>query len=85
MLTNKPASSRVLCYSGSYIAKNSGTSTGIGAQQTIPHGLSNGTPNNVTVISSVKGATVIGVWADATNIYCTVTTGKAYGWTAESF
>lgn len=66
-----------------YVTENNGTSTGTGAEQTIAHGLATGlTPNNVTVIPTVTGATVSSVWADATNIYCTVTSGKAYKWSA---
>jgi hypothetical protein len=68
-----------------FLTENSGSNTGTGAQQTIPHGVAAGllTPNDVTVIPNVTGATVSSVWADATNIYCTVTNGKTYNWTAK--
>jgi len=62
-------------------SQNKGTSTGTGGEQTIPHGLII-TPNNVNIIPTVTGATVSSVWADATNIYCTVTNAKAYEWSA---
>jgi len=64
-----------------YVTENSGNNTGTGAQQTIAHGLVS-TPKLVTVIPNVTGATVSSVWADATNIYCTVTNGKTYNWVA---
>ena len=74
---------RIVRNNRGYVTENSGTSTGTGAEQTIPHGLATGlTPNLVTVIPTVTGATVSGVWADATNIYCTVTSGKAFKWSA---
>jgi len=62
--------------------ENSGTDTGNGAQQTIAHGLIV-QPNSVSVIPDVTGTTVTSIWADATNIYCTVTNGKAYHWSAK--
>jgi len=66
-----------------YITENSGSSTGTGSEQTIAHGLAGDlVPNNVTVVPTVTGATVTAVWADATNIYCTVTSGKTFNWTA---
>jgi hypothetical protein len=66
-----------------YVTENSGSSTGTGAQQTIAHGLASGlTPNNVTIVPTATGATVSNVWADATNIYCTVKNGAAFKWSA---
>jgi hypothetical protein len=65
-----------------YITESSGSGTGNGAEQTIAHGLVS-TPKLVTVVPNVTGATVSSVWADATNIYCTVTNGKTYNWRAE--
>jgi len=62
--------------------KSSGTSTGTGSAQNIAHGLS-ANPIKVSVVPTVSGATVTSIWADATNIYCTVTNGKAYNWSAE--
>jgi len=67
---------------GKWVQENRGTGTGNGAEQTIAHGLS-AQPNMVSVVPDVTGATVSGVWADATNIYCTVTNLKAYHWSAK--
>lgn len=61
---------------------NSDSSTGTGSEQTIAHGLV-AAPSNVVIVPTETGATVSAVWADATNIYCTVTAGKAYNWSAE--
>ena len=36
------------------------------------------TPSKVVIVPMETGATVSAVWADATNIYATVTTGKAF-------
>lgn len=60
-----------------------GTSTGTGSEQTIAHGL-RAAPSRVSVTPTVTGATVSAVWADATNLYATVTTDKAYAWSAET-
>lgn len=65
-----------------YVTENNGTSTGTGAEQTIAHGLV-GVPDRVNFVPTVTGATVSGWWADATNIYVTVTSGKTYNWFAE--
>jgi len=62
--------------------ENSGTGTGNGAEQTIAHGLV-AQPNDVSVIPDVTGTTVSEPWADATNIYVTVTNAKAYHWSAK--
>jgi hypothetical protein len=59
-----------------------GSSTGTGALQTIPHGLL-ATPSNVTITPKASGTTVSERYADATNIYVTVTSGKDYNWFAE--
>ena len=67
-----------------YVTESKGSGTGNGAEQTIAHGLAQ-IPNNVSVVPTVTGATVTSVWADATNIYCTVTNGKTYNWTAETY
>jgi hypothetical protein len=69
-------------YNVGYKTENRGTSTGTGAEQTIAHGLV-AQPNDVTVIPDVTGTTVSAVWADATNVYCTVTNLKAYHWSAK--
>lgn len=63
-------------------ASNIGTSTGTGSEQTIAHDLS-ATPSRVSVVPTETGATVSAVWADATNLHATVTSGKAYAWSAE--
>lgn len=56
-----------------------GTSQGTGSSQTIAHGLT-GTPNFVSIVPSVTGASVTGLYADSTNVYLTVTNGKDYGY-----
>lgn len=66
----------------SYITEASGSSTGTGSEQTIAHGLV-AAPSKVVIVPTVTGATVSDMWADATNIYCTVTNGKAFNWSAE--
>lgn len=63
------------------ILKNKGTSTGTGSSQTIAHGLA-ATPNLVSIVPTATGASVTGLYVDGTNIYVTVTNGKAYGWSA---
>jgi len=62
--------------------ENCGTGIGNGTQQYIAHHLK-GQPNEVSVVPDVTGTTVTNIWADATNIYCTVTSGKAYHWSAK--
>lgn len=61
---------------------NRGSSTGTGSEQTIAHGLV-AAPSKVVIVPTETGATVSATWADATNIYATVTTGKAFNWSAE--
>ena len=56
---------------------NSGSFNGTGSEQTIAHGLV-AAPSKVVIVPMETGATVSAVWADATNIYATVTTGKAF-------
>lgn len=65
-----------------FVTENSGSSTGTGAQQTIPHGLVS-TPYDVSITPTASGTTVSGLYTDATNIYVTVTSGKTYNWSAE--
>ncbi len=66
-----------------YVTEAFGNSTGTGAEQTIAHGLAGDlVPNSVAVVPTETGATVSSVWADATNIYCTVTNAKTYNWFA---
>ena len=64
-------------------AYGKGTSTGTGTQQTIAHGCG-GKPDLISITPDVTdgSCSVIGVGKDATNIYCTVTSGKDYGWVA---
>jgi hypothetical protein len=57
---------------------NSGTSTGTGAAQTIAHGLA-AKPTMVSIVPDATG-TSVSVYADATNIYPTVTNAKTYSW-----
>lgn len=69
-------------YNYGHTTEASGSSTGTGSEQTIAHGLV-AAPSKVAIVPTVAGATVSNVWADATNIYCTVTTGKAFNWSAD--
>lgn len=72
-----------ISYNIGFVTENKGNSTGTGTQQTIAHNFNDDLiPNNVSVIPTETGATVTDVWADATNIYCTVTSGKAFKWSA---
>ena len=66
-----------------YITKNTGTSTGTGAQQTIAHGLSK-TPTKVILWNIEDGANAYqSAAADATNIKITAVINQDYGWEAE--
>lgn len=58
-----------------------GTSEGTGSSQTIAHGLG-AAPNMVSIVPTAASTSVTGLYVDATNIYVTVTSGKAYGWSA---
>lgn len=62
-----------------------GSSTGTGAGQTIPHNLSS-VPNCVVITPTQTGLTVTAgsLYADATNIYLTATSGKTYNWYASN-
>ena len=62
--------------------KSSGSSTGTGAEQTIAHGLI-AAPSKVVIVPTVTDGLVVKVWADTANIYPTVTSGKAFNWSAE--
>jgi len=65
-----------------YVTENSGTETGTGAQQTIAHGC-DFTPTKAQVIVSNidDGANpYLSADPDATNIYVTAVSGKAYRW-----
>jgi len=64
------------------VATGSGTGTGNGSSQTIAHGLG-AAPQIVSVVPTESpGATVTGLYVDATNIYVTVTSGIDYNWFA---
>lgn len=65
------------------LTEATGSSTGTGSEQTIAHGLMS-TPKRVSVTPTVTGATVTW-WADATNIYPTVTSGKTFNWAASTW
>ena len=66
-----------------YITKNSGTSTGTGAQQTIAHGLA-ATPTKVILWDIEDGANPYqSAVADATNIYITAVINQDWGWEVE--
>lgn len=58
-----------------------GDSTGTGSSQTIAHGLG-AAPNFVSVVPTASGVDELTVYADATNIYVTCTSGKTYNWSA---
>lgn len=67
-----------------YVTKNSNTSTGTGAQQTIAHGLAK-TPTKVILWNIEDGANPYqNAPADATNIYITAVVNQDYGWKAEA-
>jgi hypothetical protein len=66
-----------------YITESSGSSIGTGAEQTIAHRLA-AAPRKISIIPQVPGAMVICLWADATNIYPTVTCGKPFDWSADA-
>jgi len=61
---------------------NSGSFNGTGSEQMIAHWLVSA-PSKVAIVPTKTGTTVSAVWADTTNIYATVTTGKAVNWSAE--
>lgn len=63
-------------------SKNSGTSTGTGAQQTIAHGLWT-TPTNVSLSMRGVGTAYESAATDTTNIYVTATNTINYRWKAE--
>ena len=66
-----------------YITKNSDTSTGTGAQQTIAHGLA-ATPTKVILWNIEDGANPYqSAVADGTNIKITAVINQDYGWEAE--
>jgi hypothetical protein len=72
----------ILARNQGYVTENSGTSTGTGAQQTIPHGLS-ATPDRVQLTDLSSGANVYQSAApNGTNIYVTAVSGKDYMWSA---
>ena len=69
-------------FSKGYQRRMVGKSIGTGKSQNISHGLL-AIPNRISIVPTVTGAKVRGVWADAINIYLTCTNGKAYNWSAE--
>jgi len=71
-------------YVEGFVTRNNGSSTGTGAAQSFAHGFDGDlVPNDVTIVPTVSDATVTNVWADATNIHCTVSAGKTYNWSAK--
>lgn len=63
-------------------SENAGSSTGTGAQQTIPHGVAD-TPTVVILWNIQDGANPYqSAAADATNIYITAVLNQDYGWEA---
>jgi hypothetical protein len=77
------ATNRIFDRNDGFITKNSGDSTGTGAEQTVAHGLA-GTPTKVALwdIESAAGPYQSSA-ADATNIYVTAGNGLDWGWEAE--
>jgi hypothetical protein len=65
-----------------YVTESKGVSVGTGAPQTIAHGLV-GLPIRISIVPIATGITPSNVYADATNIYCTVTNGADYNWSAQ--
>jgi hypothetical protein len=69
-----------------YVTENTGTSTGTGAQQTIPHGCSF-TPTYDQVFLSERSTGLAipyqSAAPDATNIYVTAVNAKTYNWRVE--
>jgi hypothetical protein len=72
----------VIKYNTNYITEKTGTSTGTGTEQTIAHTLT-GAPTKVIITPSVTSAAMSNMYANASSIIVTVTSGKAYTWSAE--
>lgn len=66
-------------------ASATGSSTGTGSAQTIPHGITVGAGQKlrVTLFPAASGTVFTDFSADGTNIYVTVTNGKDFDWKAE--
>jgi hypothetical protein len=64
-----------------YSTSSAGAATGTAAEQTIAHGLTVA-PSSVSIVPDNSGTAVSNVWADATNIYATVSNGRSYKWKA---
>ena len=62
-----------------HVTENTGSSTGTGASQTLAHGLV-GTPKSATITPTVASAAITYLYANASSIVVTVTSGKAYTW-----
>jgi parallel beta-helix repeat protein len=77
----KVGSATVIRNNVGYATESSGSSTGTGSQQSIAHGLV-AVPTSVSIVPTASGATVSFAYADATNIYVTVTSGTAFNWRA---
>jgi len=65
-----------------FVTENSGTETGTGAQQTIPHGCDFTPSVGEVILTNIDdGANpYLSAVPDATNIYVTAVSGKAYRW-----
>ena len=64
--------------------RNSGTSTGTGADQEISHGFS-AAPKRMELIPMEAGVVFSAVTVQATHFHVTVTTGKDWAWVAETW
>lgn len=80
-MATKAGANSIFRYNFGYVTENSGTSTGTGAEQTIPHGLST-TPTDVQLSNhDMAGCPPYeSSAADATNIYVTGVLDKTYRW-----
>jgi len=72
----------IIQFNAGFVTENSGSETGTGAQQTIPHGCGfTPTDANVILTNIDDGANpYLSAAPDATNIYVTAVSGKKYRW-----
>jgi len=82
IIINNGSSGVIIKGNTGYITEATGSSTGIGIDKAIAHGLAQ-VPTKVWIIPKSAGTTVSDIWLDASYIHCTVTTGKSFNWTVE--